>query len=128
MNYFIIPCLHIIKRYVYDLKGNVIKEINADGYKTGSNDEERKGTIYKYNKMNWITEKREPVTKTKYRLTTYEYDLSGNVVKENRYIEYQTGESYTGEKHIISFSYDKDNRRTKVSDCTGAVQEYSYNE
>ena len=79
------PRHNIIKRYVYDLKGNVIKEINADGYKTGSNDEERKGTIYKYNKMNWLTEKREPVTKTKYRLTTYEYDLSGNVINSIQY-------------------------------------------
>ncbi len=121
------PRYNIIKRYVYDLKGNVIKEINADGYKTGSNDEERKGTLYKYNKLNWLIEKREPVIKTKYNLTTYEYDLSGNVINENRYIEYQTEESYNGEKHTISFTYDKDNRRIKVSDCTGAVQEYSYN-
>ena len=57
------PRYNVIKRYVYDLKGNVIKEINADGYKTGSNDEERKGIIYKYNKMNWLIEKREPITK-----------------------------------------------------------------
>ncbi len=121
------PRYNVIKRYVYDLKGNVIKEINADGYKTGSNDEERKGIIYKYNKMNWLIEKREPVTRTKYRLTTYDYDLSGNVVKENRYIEYQKEEGYVGEVHTITFEYDKDNRRTKVSDCTGAVQEYSYN-
>ena len=27
--------------------------------------------------MNWLTEKREQVTKTKYRLTKYKYDLSG---------------------------------------------------
>ena len=60
--------------------------------------------------MNWLIEKREPVTKTKYRLTTYDYDLSGNVVKENRYIEYQTEESYVGEKHTISFSY----KRSKI--------------
>nr|WP_317356407.1 hypothetical protein [uncultured Tyzzerella sp.] len=121
------PRYNVIKKYVYDLKGNVIKEINGISYKTGSNDEERKGILYKYNKMNWLIEKREPITKTKYSLTTYEYDLSGNVIKENRYIEHQTEESYQGEKHTITFTYDKDNRRIKVSDCTGAVQEYSYN-
>ena len=77
--------------------------------------------------MNWLVEKREPFTLYEYRLTTYEYDLSGNVVKENRYIEHQTKDSYTGEVHTITFEYDKDNRRTKVSNCTGAVQEYSYN-
>ena len=49
------PRYNVIKKYVYDLKGNVIKEINEDGYKSGSNDEE----------------------------------------------------SYVGEKHTISFSYDK---------------------
>ena len=121
------PRYNVIKKYVYDLKGNVIKEINGISYKTGSNDEERKGILYKYNKMNWLIEKREPITKTKYSLTTYEYDLSGNVIKENRYIEHQTEESYQEEKHTIAFTYDKDNRRIKVSDCTGAVQEYSYN-
>ncbi len=62
-----------------------------------------------------------------YALTTYEYDFAGNVIKENRYVEYQTEESYDGEIHTISFGYDKDNRRTKVSDCTGAVVEYTYN-
>ncbi|WP_250277170.1 hypothetical protein [[Clostridium] colinum] len=77
--------------------------------------------------MNWLIEKREPFNTYEYRLTTYEHDLSGNVVKENRYVEHQTKDSYVGEVHTISFSYDKDNRRTKVSDCTGAVQEYSYN-
>ena len=40
---------------------------------------------------------------------------------------FQKEESYVGENHTISFTYDKDNRRTKVSDCTGAVQEYNYN-
>ncbi|WP_250278723.1 EndoU domain-containing protein [[Clostridium] colinum] len=121
------PRHNILKRYVYDLSGNIIKEINSYGYKTGSTDEEKVGILYKYNNTNWLIEKREPVTKYEYRLTTYDYDLSGNIVKENRYVEYQTKDSYVGEIHTISFDYDKDNRRIKVSDCTGAVQEYSYN-
>ncbi len=118
---------NIIKRYVYDLKGNVIKEINSNSYKKGIDDDEQVGILYKYNYMNWLVEKREPFNSYEYRFTTYEYDLSGNVIKENRYIEHQTKDSYIGEVHIITFEYDKDNRRTKVSDCTGAVQEYSYN-
>ena len=39
------PRYNVLKRYVYDLKGNITKEINSDGYKTGSNDQERKGII-----------------------------------------------------------------------------------
>ena len=93
------------------------------GSKYGGSVEDSLGIVYKYN----FVEKREPFTPYEYRLTTYEYDLSGNVIKENRYVEHQTKDSYTGEVHTITFEYDKDNIRTKVSDCTGAVQEYSYN-
>ncbi len=118
---------NVLKKYVYDLKGNIIKEINASGYKLGNDDENKIGILYKYNYMNWLIEKREPITKYQYKLTTYDYDLCGNLIKENRYIEYQEKDSYIGQVHTISFIYDKDNRRIEVSDCTGAVQQYKYN-
>ena len=116
------PRHNVLRMYKYDLKGNIIHEKNAYMCKISD-----KAILYKYNYMNWLIEKREPMKEDDYSLTTYEYDLSGNLIKENRYVEYQTKDSYNGEVHTITFEYDKDNRRTKVSDCTGAVQEYSYN-
>ena len=59
--------------------------------------------------MNWLIEKREPFTLYEYRITIYEYDLPENVIKENRYVEHQTKDSYTGKIHTITFEYDKDN-------------------
>ncbi len=53
--------------------------------------------------MNWLVEKRKPFIPYECRLTTYEYYLSGNVVKENRYVEHKTKDSYTGEIHTITF-------------------------
>ena len=51
------------KVYIYNKKGNVLKEINANGYKMGSSDDERPGILYKYNAIGWLIEKREPVEK-----------------------------------------------------------------
>ena len=49
-------------------KGNVLKEINANGY------EKNIGTLYKYNAIGWLVEKREPIEENKYKLTEYRYD------------------------------------------------------
>ena len=132
--------------FVYDLCGNIIKEIDAKGYELGSNNEERVGTLYTYNLAGWMLEKREPVKVTKkdsetyktgesygknievsYRLTTYEYDKSGNVIKEKRFLDYQNENSRNGRIHVISYEYDKINRITRVTDTTGAELRYTYN-
>lgn len=53
------------KRYVYDLRGNIVKRIDAAGYRSGDSDETRVGTLYRYNQVGWLLEKREPVQKPK---------------------------------------------------------------
>ena len=87
--------------------------------------------MYQYNAIGWLTEKREPIKqeegKTLYRLTRYSYDPVGNRTKEMRYRDFQTKESAEGAIHVLSFGYDKDNRRICVSDNTGASIQYQYN-
>ena len=121
----------ILHRYVYDLCGNIIKEMDARGCALGETDEERIGTLYTYNGVGWLTGKREPVEEKEgeiyYRLTEYVHDASGNMTEERRYLDFQTIDSKKGAIHRICFTYDKDNRRTCVSDSTGAVVEYRYN-
>ena len=121
------------KRYVYDLCGNIVKIIDSKGYLTGDNDEERIGTLYTYNLAGAVTSKRVPVRQNEdgsyaYALTTYAYDMVGNLLEEKRYLDYQTRESMHGRVHRITKSYDKSNRLCKVSDSTGAARTYQYNE
>ena len=115
------------KVYIYNKKGNVLKEINANGYKMGSSDDERPGILYKYNAIGWIIEKREPVEKNKYKLTEYRYDSEGNIIEERRHMDLQDEKSASGRVLSIFFKYDKQNRLIKVEDNTGAVMEYGYN-
>ena len=115
------------KVYIYNKKGNVLKEINANGYKMGSSDDERPGILYKYNAIGWLIEKREPVEKDKYKLTEYRYDSEGNIIEERRHMDLQDEQSSSGRVLSIFFKYDKRNRLIKVEDNTGAVIEYGYN-
>ena len=121
----------VTKRYVYDLHGNITKEINADGYLSAETDEERTGTLYRYTATGWLTEKREPVMEEDgevcYRLTAYRYDPAGNMTQEIRYLDFQKEEGASGAVHILTFAYDRDNRRIRVSDNTGAEAAYAYN-
>lgn len=63
----------MIKRYVYDAHGNIIKEMDGEGYASADTDENRIGTLYRYNAIGWLTKKREPVKQESgrvlYRLT-----------------------------------------------------------
>ena len=121
----------VTKRYVYDLHGNITKEINADGYLSAETDGERTGTLYRYTSTGWLTEKREPVMEedgeVRYRLTAYRYDPAGNMTQEIRYLDFQKEEGASGAVHILTFAYDRDNRRIRVSDNTGAEAAYAYN-
>ena len=121
----------VLKRYVYNLSGSIIKEIDTAGFNAGNSDETRIGTLYTYNDIGWMTEKREPVSISEdavyYRLTRYLYDQAGHLTDELRYCDHQTEISACGMVHTISYAYDRDGRMVKVSDCTGAVLEYGYN-
>lgn len=119
------------KRYVYDLRGNIVKLMDAAGYLAGDSDETRIGALYLYNQAGWLMEKREPVQKSidgtvQYRLTEYRYDAAGNMVEERRYQDCQTAESAAGPVLSIFFAYDRDDRLVRVSDSTGAAVEYGY--
>lgn len=119
------------KRYVYDLRGNIVKLIDAAGYLAGDSDETRIGALYLYNQAGWLLEKREPVQKGEggavlYRLTEYRYDAAGNMEEERRYQDCQTAESAAGPVLSIFFAYDKDDRLVRVSDSTSAAVEYGY--
>ncbi|MBD5464500.1 MAG: hypothetical protein HDR22_01530, partial [Lachnospiraceae bacterium] len=123
------------RRYVYDLCGNVIKDISAKGYMMGETDEDRIGTLYQYDLRGNVTAIRTPMEikeqegrqSVQYRLTTYRYDLVGNCTEEKRYLDYQTGESASGRVNTIHYTYDKGDRLIRVSDSTGAHMEYEYN-
>lgn len=119
------------RRYIYDLCGNIMKSFDAVGYNSADTDEERIGTLYQYNAIGWLTQKRVPIKQEKgkvfYQLTMYQYDTAGNMVKELRYRDFQDETSADGPIHILSFAYDKDNRRIQVSDNTGAMAKYQYN-
>ena len=119
------------KRYVYDLRGLVVKEISAEGYLSGETDEARIGTLYAYNRAGWLLEKREPVSRAgdgsvQYRLTQYVYDTNGNRTEEKRFLSFQDGEGARGSIHTLTFGYDKQNRLVRVSDGLGAVVRYEY--
>ncbi|MFR3239361.1 RHS repeat-associated core domain-containing protein, partial [Megamonas funiformis] len=115
------------KAYIYDKKGNILKEINANGYKMDSSDDKRPGILYKYNAIGWLIEKREPIEEDKYKLTEYRYDSEGNIIEERRHMDLQDEKSASGRVLSIFFKYDKQNRLIKVEDNTGAVMEYGYN-
>lgn len=121
----------VIRRYVYDLCGNILKEMDGADCVSAETDEERIGTLYTYNARGWLTGKREPVEEGEgvagYRLTEYAYDQAGNLTGEERYLEVQTKDSKKGAVHSLYFTYDQDNRCTSVKDSTGAVIEYRYN-
>ncbi|WP_207650876.1 RHS repeat-associated core domain-containing protein [Anaerocolumna jejuensis] len=102
------------------------------GNRTGvrTEQEEAIGELYSYNSLGWLLESRTPMEErdgaVRYQLIRYEYDLSGNRIKELRYCDYQTRESHQGEVHTISYEYDRKDHLIRVSDRTGAVLEYGY--
>ncbi|AJQ29481.1 RHS repeat-associated core domain-containing protein [Pelosinus fermentans] len=119
------------KAYVYDLAGNIVKEIDAQSYLEGATDETRPGILYHYNCLGWLTEKRIPVGKTagtlRYQTTQYKYDNAGNVIEERRLLDEQDETSASGRVLSLRFAYDRQNRLTEIKDNTGAVIEYGYN-
>ncbi|SDL50114.1 RHS repeat-associated core domain-containing protein [Dendrosporobacter quercicolus] len=119
------------KAYVYDLSGNIIKEIDAAGWPRGDSIATRPGSHYRYNCLGWLTEKRIPAGQAdgeiRYQATEYHYDNAGNLIEERRYLDEQDETSASGRVLSLRLSYDRQNRLKKVSDNTGAVIEYGYN-
>ncbi len=127
------------RRFVYDEEDNIIKDIDAKGYLSGNTDEERYGTLYKYNTAGWMLEKRVPVEKAdessekensnnniKYNVTLYSYDKAGRLIEEKRSPEYVAEDKYPKEYNAITYTYDKNSRVTKIKDSTGSEIQYGY--
>ncbi|WP_099190500.1 RHS repeat-associated core domain-containing protein [Tepidibacter mesophilus] len=114
------PSGEIEKKYEYDLYGNISCEI----------DKEENTTLFKYDLLGNILEKREPVDKideeVKYKITVYEYDKNSNKIKEKHGKDPVNQKDYPLYYHEIHFTYDKNNRLTGVNDKYGAKLEYKY--
>jgi YD repeat-containing protein len=52
----------VITKYIYDPNGNVIKQIDAKGYLSGNNDDQRYGTLYTYDLANRLVKVVDPET------------------------------------------------------------------
>lgn len=121
---------NVIRSFVYDAEGRIVKEIDSKGYLSGDNNNTRYGTIYKYNLIGWLLEKRKPMKKdggiVYYNISRYKYDRTGKLIEEKKSPEYVT---LTDEPYIwntINYTYDKNGRITTINDSTGAYIEYSY--
>lgn len=124
------PDGNVQKKFIYDLDGNLVKEIDAKGYQSAAKDDKRFGTIYKYNLAGWLLEKRVPVDESSgkilYNITMYSYDKVGNRIEEKRSSEYVDENSYPKVWNVIKYKHDKNGRIIKISDSTGAQIEYEY--
>jgi len=124
------PDGNVVKKYIYDIEGRLVKEIDTKGYLSADKDENRYGTIYKYNSAGWLTEKRVPVEKQSerilYNITQYVYDKAGRRIEEKRSPEYVDENNFTQKWNVIFYSYDRNGRIVRISDSTGAQLEYAY--
>ncbi|WP_339278457.1 RHS repeat-associated core domain-containing protein [Paenibacillus sp. FSL W8-0426] len=125
---------YIERRYVYDSAGRIVKEMDGKAVDRANHDDERFGTLYVYNKAGWLVEKREPVQeevssereRVLYRLSRYEYDLAGNLVREQRTSELVAREGSPATYHGITYAYDRNHRVIRITDDTGADIRYTY--
>ncbi|MFC6549102.1 RHS repeat-associated core domain-containing protein [Cohnella cellulosilytica] len=101
----------VIARHVYDAGGNLVKEIDAKGFASGSSDNARYGTVYVYD----LAGRLSSITDREGAKTSYLYNPADDKIKETNGL----GESY-------SFTYDNASRITEVTDPMGVSTTYSY--
>jgi len=121
---------NIIQRMLYDADGNVVKEMDAEGYLSGTDDNSRYGTLYSYNLAGWLIEKKVPLKKENdtvyYQITRYTYDKNGQILTEKSSQEYAQVNGEPSEWNTITYSYDKDGNVKTVTDSDSGLVEYSY--
>ena len=127
----------VISCKVYDQNGNVVKDIDAKGYKSGSSNETRYGSVYTYNLANLLVSKSTPeavdkgATSIRYtysifgevltqtdalgNVTTYQYDNAGNLIKVIDPL-----------KVSIKYTYDRLGNKQTMTNGKGKLTLYSY--
>ena len=132
----LVRCLpKIKKRYVYDLHGNLCKEIRGAEMDTGESDEERIGTLYTYNYAGRLMEKRTSLRREG-KQTFYGLDHWGRIVdleKADGSHEYY-GYDYAGNRilatdgkgHTTTWHYNRINRPAVMTDAEGKQETYAY--
>jgi len=107
------PKGNIIKKNIYDANGNIVKVIDAKGYKSASTDEGGYGTIYRYDLANRLTEIIDP--ETNHYTVKYEYNQFGEKEKQ-----------YDGLGHVTQYRYDNAGNLAKVIDAKNIETTYTW--
>ncbi|MCR5824059.1 MAG: S8 family serine peptidase [Lachnospiraceae bacterium] len=122
---------NVIAAYEYDRSGNVVKYMNSEDWASGSSDEERTGTLFKYDLSGNRTEVRVPVKeengKVYYRLVRYSFDALGRKTAEMNCLEPVVKDADGGEWFVVNYVYDKTGRLTEVEASDGSFIRYGYN-
>ena len=104
-----------IREYEYDLKGNVIREVDALG----------QDKCFRYDEARRMTGVWEYVSPDEYRVTFYKYDDMDHVTEEKRGL-HGVGKFETPTRYLtIKKAYDKEGRLVTVSDMSMEMQ-YTY--
>ena len=99
-----------IREYEYDLKGNVIREVDALG----------QDKCFRYDEAGRMTGVWEYVSPDEYRVTFYKYDDMDHVTEEKRGL-HGVGKFETPTRYLtIKKTYDKEGRLVTVSDASVA--------
>lgn len=113
------PYERIISKRVYDANSNVIKEIDAKGYLSGTTDDTRYGTLYTYDLANRLVKVVDPVVLEKGGPTKhtakYEYNQYGQKIM-----------AYDALDNVTKYEYDEAGRLKKVTDALDVDIQYSY--
>lgn len=107
---------NVVRKNVYDIKGLIIKQIDALGYVSGANDSVRYGIEFTYDIGDRLQTITTPESRKKGLISTkYKYDPMGNVI------------SFTdGELNTTSYERDMWGKTKKVTDPYGINTSYSY--
>ena len=127
----------VISRRVYDANGNIIKEIDAEGFQAAGEDEARYGTVYAYNLAGLIVSKSTPEAAEKNKLSIkYTYSQYGEVIKQTDGLGSTTSYEYDAAGNLIKvtdametatkYSYDKMGNKLTMTDGRGKLTRYAY--
>ncbi|MCB8818802.1 RHS repeat-associated core domain-containing protein [Desulfosporosinus shakirovi] len=111
------PYNQVVYEKVYDESGNLIKEIDAKGFLSGSSDSSRYGTEYTYDYANRLVKVLDPEGKAKGLAftTQYLYNQYGEKTKQTDACNNAT-----------SYAYNSAGKLLKVTDALGVVTSYTF--